>query len=75
MEDMHKKVNSEKEEDKEKRYLLGILDEANPQIEVEKSPKKMQRTKEQLIVPALPFPSRFSKSKKEESEEEILETF
>ena len=35
----------------------------------------MLRTKEKPVVQALPFPSRFSKSKKEESEKEILETF
>ena len=74
LEDVHRKVASEKEEDKEKRDLPGILDESNPQIEVGEPPKKMPRTKEQPIVPTLSFPSRFSKSK-EESEKEILETF
>ena len=34
LEDVHKKVASEKEEDKVKRDLPGILDKANPQIEV-----------------------------------------
>ena len=71
---MQKKVASEKEEDKAKRDLSGLLDEANPQIEIGEPPKKMPRTKEQPIVPSLPFLSWFSKSKKEESKE-ILETF
>ena len=43
---MHKKVANEKEEDKIKRDLLGILDEVNPQIEVGEPPKKMPRTEE-----------------------------
>ena len=42
MENVSRKVASEKEEDKAKRDLLGILDEANPQIEVEEPPKKMR---------------------------------
>ena len=40
LEDVSRKVANEKEEDK----VLGILDEANPQIEVEEPPKKMPRT-------------------------------
>ena len=75
MEDVTRMVASEKEDDKEKKDLPGILDEANPQIEVKEPPKKMPRTVEQPIIPTLPFPSQFSKSKKEESEKEILETF
>ena len=75
MEDMHRKVASEKENDKVKRDFPRILDEANPQIEVEEPPKKMPRTEKQPIVPTLPFPSHFSKSKKKESEKKILETF
>ena len=35
----------------------------------------MPRTEMQPVILALPFPSWFSKSKKEESEKEILETF
>ena len=69
-----KKVASEKEDDKVKMDLPGILNEANPQIEVGEPPKKMPRTKEQPVVITLPFPYRFSKSKKEENEKEILET-
>ena len=61
---MHKKVASEKDEEKTKRDLLGILDEANPQIEVGEPPKKMPRTEEQLAISVLLFLSRFSKSKK-----------
>ena len=59
----------------EKRDLPGILNEANLQIEIEEPSKKMPRTKKQLVVLALPFPSRFFKCEKEESEKEILETF
>ena len=50
---------------------MGILDEANPQIEIGEPPKSIPRAKEQPVVPALPFPNRFSKSKKEESVKEI----
>ena len=71
LEDVHRKVASEKEEDKVKCDLPGVLDEANPQIEVGEPPKKMSRTEEQPIVSTLPFPSQFSKSKKEESEKEV----
>ena len=35
----------------------------------------MLSTKVQSVVPVLPFPSRFSKSKKEKNKKEILETF
>ena len=35
----------------------------------------MPRTEEQPIVSTLPFPSQFSKFKKEDREKEILETF
>ena len=75
LEDVHRKVASEREENKVKRDLSGILNETNPQIEVEEAPKKMPRIEERPIVLTLPFPSQFSKSKKEESEKEILETF
>ena len=60
MEDMDRKVASEKKEDKVKKDLPGILDEVNPKIEVEKPPKKISRTKKQPIVPTLPFLSQFS---------------
>ena len=73
--DVHKKVASEKEEESVKRDLPGILDEANPQIEIGEPAKNMPRTEEQPVIPTLPFPSQFSKSKKEKSEKEILETF
>ena len=75
LEDVHKKVASEKEEDKAKRDFSEILDKANPQIEIGEPQKKMRRTEEQPVVSVLLFSSRFSKSKKEESEKEILETF
>ena len=75
LEELHKKLTSDKDEENEKRDLLGIFDEANLQIEVGKPPKKIPRTEEQPVVPALPFPSQFSKSKKEKSEKKILETF
>ena len=57
LEDVTRKVASEKEEDKAKKDLPGILDEANPQVEVKEPPKKMPRTVEQPIIPTLPFPS------------------
>ena len=75
LEEVHKKVASDKDEENGKRDLLGILDEANPQIEVREPPKKIPTTEVQPMVPILPFPNCFSKSKKEESEKEIPETF
>ena len=46
LEEVTRKVASEKEEDKAKRDLPRILDETNPQIKVEEPPKKMPRTAE-----------------------------
>ena len=38
-------------------------------------PKKIFKEPIRLVVPALPFPSRFAKTKKEEHDKEILDTF
>ena len=57
-----------------KRDISGVLDKATSPIEVGEPFKKMPITEAQPMVVALPFPSRFSKSKKEESEKEILDT-
>ena len=52
-----------------------MIDAATSTIEAGEPPKKMPRTKSQPIIPALPFPSRFARSKKEGNEKEILDTF
>ena len=56
----------------QKKDIPGRLDEANPQIEIREQPKKMTMTDKQPVVAALPYPSQFSKLKKEESQKEIL---
>ena len=55
LEEVHKKVASDKDEENGKRDLPVILDEANPQIENREPPKKMPRTEEQPMVSALSF--------------------
>ena len=60
---------------KKKKNLPGILEEATSPIDFGEPPKNMPRTEVQPMIPALPFLSRFSRSKKEESEKEILDTF
>ena len=75
LEEVHKRVTEASNEESEKRNLPGVLDEATSPIEVGEQPKKMPITEVQPVVPALPFPSWFSKSKKEESKKEILDTF
>ena len=67
LEEVHKRVIEASNEESEKRNLPGVLDEATSPIEVGEQPKKMPITEVQPVVPALPFPSWFSKSKKEES--------
>ena len=54
---------------------MGVLDEVTSLIKVREPPKKMPRTEVQPVVSALPFPRQFSKSQKEESEKELLNTF
>ena len=75
LEEVPKRVIEANNEVGEKRDLLGILDDAISLTEVGELPKKMPLTEIQPVVPASPFPSWFSKSKKEESEKEILDTF
>ena len=57
LEEVHKKIASDKDEENGKRDLPRILDEATPKIEIREPPKKMPRTEEQPVVPTLPFPS------------------
>ena len=54
---------------------MGIVEEATSSIEVGEPPKRMPRTEVQPVTPTLPFRSQFFRSKKEESEKEILDTF
>ena len=75
LEEAHKRVAKNKNDESEKGDLPGIIDEATSLIEVGEPPKKMLRTEVQLVIPTLPFPSRFFRSKKEENEKEILDTF
>ena len=58
-----------------KWIFWGVIDEATSPIEIGEPPKKMPRTEIQPVVLALPFPSRFARSKKEENEKEILDIF
>ena len=62
-------------DESQQRDLPGVIDEATFPIEIGKPPKKMPRTKIQQVVLALPFSSWFARSKKEENEKEILDTF
>ena len=69
------KAKEAKEESKQQKDLPIQKDEATALIENGEPPKKIPRTTIPLVVSALPFPSQFAKSKKEENEKEILDTF
>ena len=75
LEEVHKRVAEDKIKESDKGDLPGIIDEATSEIKVGEPTKKMSRTKVQPLVLTLPFPSRLSRSKKEKSEKEIMDTF
>ena len=67
---MPKKVTEASNEESQQRDLPGVIDEATSPIEIGEPPKKMPRTEIQPVVLALPFPSWFARSKKEENKKE-----
>ena len=69
------KAKEAKEETKQQKDLSVEKDEAIAPIESGGPPKKISKDPIPPIVPALPFPSLFAKSKKEDNETEVLDTF
>ena len=69
------KAREAKEETKQQKDLSFEKHEATTPIESGGPPKKMSKDPIPPIVPALPLPSRFVKSKKEDNKKEIFDTF
>ena len=69
------KAKETKGETKQQEDSSVDKDEDTALIESMGPPKKIFKDPIPPVVPALPFPSHFAKTKKEENEKEILDTF